>query len=180
MRKISLEEKFVLQLIDIDGERIPCNNSIISIWNELKDDKAKELFCSVNNENTEIFDCFYNPEDYIAIVTDSKMKSILELRMKLMRIFKRQAEILDIDISFSMRWQSQAVIEWFDYMRGNTRGADIQRLRKRFSKLYRIKIGKSSSDGFKMSRVKDNLLLNKYPEYVVALQRQKQQKQILK
>jgi hypothetical protein len=168
MRKISLEEKFILQLTDIDGDRIPCTNSIISIWNELKDDKAKELFCLVNNENAEIFDCFYNPEDYIAIVTDPKMKSILELRIKLMQIFKRQSEILDIDINCSMIWRSQAVIEWFDYMRGNTRGADVQRLRKRFSKLYRIKIGKSSPDGFSMSRVKDNLILEKYSEYLVA------------
>jgi hypothetical protein len=168
MRKISLEERFVLQLIDIDGERIPCNSSVLSIWSNLKDDNAKEIFCFVNNEDAEVFDCFYNPKDYMLTINDLKMKSILGLRMKLMQIFKRQTEILDIGISFSTIWQSQAVIEWFDHMRGNTSGADIQRLRKKFAKLYRIKTGKSSSDGFKISRVKDNLILNKYPEYVVA------------
>ncbi len=169
MRKISSEEKFTLQLIDdIDGEIIPCADSIRIIWNELKDDNAREIFISVNNENVEIFDFFYNPKCYIQITNDPKMKSILESRMKLMQIFKRQAEILDIEISFSMIWRSQAVIEWFDHMRGNTRGADIQRLRKRFSKLHKIKRGKSSPNGFKMSRVEDNPRLTKYPEYVVA------------
>lgn len=168
MRKLYLEEKFILQLIDIDGRIIPSINSIESIWNKLKNDDAKKLFCHTNNENAEMFNCFYNPEDCISIVTDTRMKSAIELRVKLMQIVKRQSEILDIDISFSMIWQIQATIEWFDDMRGNTRGADTQRLRKKFSKLYRIKIGKSSSDNFKMSRVKDNPILEQYPEYVVA------------
>jgi hypothetical protein len=87
---------------------------------------------------------------------------------------RHQDKILAHGIFFSMIWQSRAVVKWFNFMLGNDRGLkDAQKIRKLFSKLHKIRLGKTPRNGFKIGEIQDyiedNSSLKKYPEYEEAL-----------
>jgi hypothetical protein len=132
---------------DVYGRLIPSISSFISLIKTLPDGASRNEF--IRRNNLWVYSCpfKYNPENCSS--TDIELNKIRELRVKLLRIEKKQIELSGMN--FPEYIQSRAVVHWFLHLWGNYPMKNLQLIIR----------------GQDLKEI-PNTRLRPYPEYVIA------------